>query len=111
MRLVHLDRNAVVAFFPSDHHVADEETFRAEVLFAFEKAERVSGIILLGATARAPEVEYGWIEPEFQAGEKKLLKVRRFWENHRAKLRRSCSVEAVSGTRLSWSGGPPPAWN
>ncbi len=79
MRLVRLDQQAVVAFFPSDHHYANEEKFMAEVTSAFEAAETASYVILLGVSATAPDVDYGWIEPESMAVSK-LLRVRRFWE-------------------------------
>jgi mannose-1-phosphate guanylyltransferase len=80
MRIVRLDPQAVVAFFPSDHHYMNEEKFIAEVESAFEAAETTSCVILLGASATAPEVEYGWIEPEPMATDSRLLRVRRFWE-------------------------------
>jgi mannose-1-phosphate guanylyltransferase len=80
MRVVRLDQEAVVAFFPSDHHYADDGRFMTEVASAFEVAEGASCVILLGAAATAPEVEYGWIEPEPMPNNSRLLKVRRFWE-------------------------------
>ena len=39
MRLRELDSGAVVAFFPSDHHFADEHRFIACIRLAFEAAE------------------------------------------------------------------------
>ncbi len=52
----------------------------AEVASAFEAAEDTPRVILLGASATAPEVEYGWIEPEPMANDSRLSRVRRFWE-------------------------------
>jgi len=80
MRLVRLDQQAVVAFFPSDHHYANDRKFMAEVASAFEAAEDAPSVILLGASATAPEVEYGWIEPEPMPSDGRLSRVRRFWE-------------------------------
>lgn len=80
MRLDRLDRKAVVAFFPSDHHYAKEKKFLVKVASAFAAAETASSVILLGASATAPEAAYGWIEPDPQSADKKLPKVRRFWE-------------------------------
>jgi mannose-1-phosphate guanylyltransferase len=80
MRLVRLDQKAVVAFFPSDHHFADEKTFVAEVLFAFERAEATSDVILLGAASTAAEIGYGWIEPDPAETSGRLLRIKRFWE-------------------------------
>jgi mannose-1-phosphate guanylyltransferase len=80
MRVVRRDREAIVAFFPSDHHYADDGKFMAKVASAFEAAEGVPSVILLGASATAPEVEYGWIEPEPLGTDGRLSRVRRFWE-------------------------------
>jgi mannose-1-phosphate guanylyltransferase len=83
MRLRELDPGAVVAFFPCDHHFADEEGFTASVKLAFEAAECPPGpVVLLGIVPDAPEVAYGWIEPAtptgFGAGP--IFRVGRFWE-------------------------------
>ncbi len=80
LRLARLDQQAIAGFFPSDHYIADEELFTEKVKTAFAAAETVSGVILLGAAATAPETEYGWIEPERKETGSKLPGVRRFWE-------------------------------
>ena len=83
MRLRELDRRAVVACFPADHHFSDEEGLIDHVKLAFEVAERPSApVVLLGIVPDAPEVSYGWIEPGapigFGAGS--VFRVSRFWE-------------------------------
>jgi mannose-1-phosphate guanylyltransferase len=83
-RLARVDDQAVVAFFPSDHHYSDEAKFMAGVELAFGMAESApETVIALGAAATSPEPGYGWIE----AGAKistdagcGLLQVKRFWE-------------------------------
>jgi mannose-1-phosphate guanylyltransferase len=80
MRLVRLDQEAIVAFFPSDHYYTNDGKFMAEVASAFETAEDAPSVILLGASATAPEVEYGWIEPALIATDSRLSMVRCFWE-------------------------------
>lgn len=81
MHLVRLDRQAVVAFFPSDHNYANEEGLTAAVASAFQAAEVApSCAVLLGASATGPEIEYGWIEPESRANVGDLVRVKRFWE-------------------------------
>ena len=83
MRLRELDRRAVVACFPADHHFSDEGGFVAHVKLAFEAAERPSGpVVLLGIVPDAPEVAYGWIEPgaPIGLGAGSVFKVSRFWE-------------------------------
>jgi mannose-1-phosphate guanylyltransferase len=84
IRLVRLDDQAVVAFFPSDHHYADEEKFMAGVDLAFRMAETdPEAIILLGAAATRAEAGYGWIEAGTAISTRSssgLLRVKRFWE-------------------------------
>ena len=84
LRLREWDPNAVVGFFPSDHHFADDEALLGYVDSAFEAAESPSGpVVLLGIVPSSAEAEYGWIEPgpsltnhAFGA----TFQVRRFWE-------------------------------
>jgi len=84
LRIVQRDADAVVAFFPCDHHYADDDAFasivRAALAFA---AEHPASLILVGSEARYAEVEYGWIEPGLAipgASPIALSRVNRFWE-------------------------------
>ena len=89
IRLLQLDPQAIVAFFPSDHHFADDDALIAHVDSAFEAAGSFSGrVVLLGIAPSTPEVEYGWIEPgppltHHAAGA--VFQVRRFWEKPSAR--------------------------
>lgn len=84
LRLLQLDPQAIVAFFPSDHHFADDEALITHVDSAFQAAESPSGrVVLLGIAPSIPEVQYGWIEPgppltNHASGT--VFQVRRFWE-------------------------------
>ncbi len=87
LRIVQLDEDASVAFFPSDHHYADEKRLMAGIESAFGIARTdPDAVILFGASARHAEVAYGWIEPEVAPGDglrdrgNPLPRVRRFWE-------------------------------
>jgi mannose-1-phosphate guanylyltransferase len=84
VRLHKIDPLAVVGFFPSDHHFADDEAFADCVRQAFESAERPSdAVILLGIAPNQPETGYGWIEPGeplMASGPGLVFGVRRFWE-------------------------------
>lgn len=84
LRIIRLDSHASVAFFPSDHYYSQEEKFMDGVESAFDLAEaNKDAVILLGATPKRPEVEYGWIEPEPDTANRfggQLLHVKRFWE-------------------------------
>ena len=72
----------MVGFFPSDHHISDEEAFAAHINLGFEAAESGSEpVVLLGIKPSNPETEYGWIEPGTQiANNPSVFHVRRFWE-------------------------------
>jgi mannose-1-phosphate guanylyltransferase len=99
LHLLQRDPDAVVAFFPCDHFYADDASFRLTVRSAVECANQNSeSIVIVGAAAEYPEVDYGRIEPgvilsECAAGP--LARVTRFWEKPpleqaRALLRRGC---------------------
>ena len=82
--LTHIDRvgpDAVVAFFPSDHHFANDDAFAAHMDVAFTQAELdPERVILLGIQADTPEESYGWIEPGSRVAGGAVSEVRRFWE-------------------------------
>lgn len=84
IRIVRYDERALVAFFPSDHHYSKEGEFMIGVASAFDLAEtNVQSVILLGAAATHPEIEYGWIEPGATVTNPSgdgLRLVERFWE-------------------------------
>jgi len=63
-RVRQVDRDAVVGFFPSDHHYTDVGMFRTAVAAAYRIAARNRDrLVLVGATPSGPEQDYGWIEP------------------------------------------------
>jgi mannose-1-phosphate guanylyltransferase len=82
-----LDPDAVVAFFPSDHHFASDEAFAAHMDLAFAQAEMdPEHVILLGILPDAPEESYGWIEPGESVAGGAVSEVRRFWEKPSRRL-------------------------
>jgi mannose-1-phosphate guanylyltransferase len=102
LAIVHIlqrDPDALVAFFPCDHYYSNDHAFASGIRSAASLAEefRVS-IVLLGAEASYPEVEYGWIEPGpaiSHASPGEAFQVNRFWEKPsftlaEALLRRGC---------------------
>jgi mannose-1-phosphate guanylyltransferase len=84
LRITSLAGDPIVGFFPTDHHYAREARFVAAVQLALQiVSSRLDTVILLGAKAEHPEVEYGWIEPGTTLGcpfTNSLARVRRFWE-------------------------------
>jgi mannose-1-phosphate guanylyltransferase len=98
LRILQLGGDPLVAFFPCDHYCADNRAFAriASSALAFAQ-QHPKSIIVLGAEAHYPEVEYGWIEPEPVQDEASglLRRVSRFWEKPalplaRTLLRRGC---------------------
>ena len=76
-----IDPDALVGFFPSDHHFADDEAFAARVDLAFTQTElEPARVILLGIKPDAPEESYGWIEPGESLAGGAAYEVRCFWE-------------------------------
>ena len=77
------DEDALIAFFPSDHHYADCSAFRNAVEYGLRAmGEYPQSILVLGAEAWYPEVEYGWIQPgrTLVDSPHRLQRVTRFWE-------------------------------
>lgn len=57
------DPGAIIAVFPSDHCVQDEDRFISHVARVAAVARATpEWMVLVGARPRGPEVEYGWIE-------------------------------------------------
>jgi mannose-1-phosphate guanylyltransferase len=54
------DTSEVLAVFPADHFIRDEESFRSAVSLAVEQAER-GAIVTLGIEPTKPETGYGYI--------------------------------------------------
>lgn len=75
---------ATVAFFPSDHYFANDESFMAHVDAAYEAARKQPKLVtLLGITPDSAEAEYGWIEPQrsiLSSVPGSITRVERFWE-------------------------------
>lgn len=80
LRVVRADEEALVAFLPSDHYIANEPAFVSALssAFAFVQTHR-DRVVLLGASADRPEREYGWIEPG-GAMTHGFFRVKHFWE-------------------------------
>ena len=85
--LQQIDPKAVVGFFPSDHHFADQEAFAAHMNLAFAQAEQhPERVILIGVTPDTPEESYGWIEPGTPLASGDVFEVRCFREKPSRKL-------------------------
>ena len=83
-RVRSLDPDAIVGFFPVDHHYANPGWLHATLVAAYDAARRYPGFVfLLGAEPNRAETDYGWIEPgeAFAAsGDVQAFTVARFWE-------------------------------
>lgn len=85
VRIMQSEPDAIVAFFPCDHHYADDEAFRSTVRSAISAAHHFpESLVIVGAEADYAETEYGWIEPGVgvfaRPGKPQLYRVNRFWE-------------------------------
>lgn len=111
LRILQLDSEAIVAFFPSDHYYSDKGAFASAVSSALRLAAQYPhSPILIGAEARYPEIEYGWIEPGrtvVDSPKARLHRVNCFWEKpflRRAQtlLRRGCLWNTFM--TIGWAG-------
>src|ERR1700679_4172469 len=77
------DPGAVLVFVPCDHYYSDAEAFGRAIKGAISGGEQYpDSIVLVGAKAHYPEVEYGWIElgSTILHTPTPLMQVERFWE-------------------------------
>jgi mannose-1-phosphate guanylyltransferase len=89
-RIAEFDQEAIVGFFPSDHHYSRSDRFVAGVRRAFRIARvRSNALILLGAKATHAEPGFGYIEP-LQTPRRRtrahLQPVLQFWEKPTAQV-------------------------
>jgi len=79
------DEDGVMGIFPSDHYYSDDHAFARTVRLGLTVAEECPGfVILIGARARYPETDYGWIETGAELGSgTRLFEVRGFHEKPR----------------------------
>ncbi len=64
LHIYHRDPLAIVALFPSDHFVLEENRFVSYLYLASRALERSpASLVLLGVNAEAPESDYGYIVP------------------------------------------------
>lgn len=88
-RIRRTDRDAIVGFFPSDHHYADLGMFREATAAAYRvAAQNRDRLVLVGATPHSPEQDYGWIEAgpalAWPEADHAVFAVNRFWEKPEA---------------------------
>lgn len=95
LNLREMDPEAIVAFFPSDHHFSDDEAFASHMEAAYAAAASLlEHVILLGIPPDSPEVEYGWIEPGVSSAmPSSVFPVSRFWEKPRQKVAASLMAQ------------------
>lgn len=88
------DPEATIAIFPSDHFVLEEAALMDHVArIAAWVDEHPDRLVLLGAQATEPEVEYGWIEPGRPLDSEapvRIWEIRRFWEKPSDDVARIC---------------------
>lgn len=84
MQMNSIAPEAIVSFYPSDHHFEDGNAFATACEQAYGHAagcgERV---VLMGVAPESPEEAYGWIEPGsrlYHGTVGDLFEVKRFWE-------------------------------
>jgi mannose-1-phosphate guanylyltransferase len=70
LEILQRDPDATIALFPSDHHYLEASIFQATVDRALRLAKNYEDqVLIVGAPATYPEVEYGWIQPGLSVAE------------------------------------------
>ena len=63
MVIAQADPDAIVSILPSDHYYSPEAVFKTALESSFKIAGVYPGaVIVLGASPKGPEIEYGWVE-------------------------------------------------
>lgn len=90
----------VVAFFPADHHIGDEEAFGRDLRLLLDAALKLPGLFALGVAPTYPATGYGYLErgEEVSPG---VFRVRRFVEKPKEDLAR----ELYLSGRHYWNAG------
>jgi len=70
----------VMICVPADHYIRETDRFVATVQAAVAYAKEHENIVLIGIQPTEPATTYGYIEPEYTAGEQKIFPVKRFHE-------------------------------
>ena len=94
------DPDAVMAVFPADHHIADEDAFTAVVARALAAAESSRAIVSIGVVPTRPEPGFGYIELGEELGPG-LRAVRRFVEKPDA----AAALSMVAAGGHLWNAG------
>ncbi|MFA7263440.1 MAG: AGE family epimerase/isomerase [Caulobacter sp.] len=77
--IAELDPDGVAAIVASDHHIPDDEAFRAAVVIA-AGAAAARWVVTLGIRPASPSTAYGYIDPDDEAALGAVRRVRRFVE-------------------------------
>ncbi len=81
MHVMRRDPGAIIASFPSDHFIMDEDRFAGIIARAIAEAQYFPReLILLGMTPDRAEESYGWIEPAGAEAGRDSRAIRKFWE-------------------------------
>ena len=94
------DPSAVIGLFPSDHVIAKEKRFRADIQRAAEIAASGANIVVIGIPPTRAETGYGYIEFGGKA-ENGALQVRRFTEKPSADV----AAQFVKAGNFFWNSG------
>ncbi|MCI0708387.1 MAG: hypothetical protein L0Y80_12985 [Ignavibacteriae bacterium] len=90
LHIIKRDPDAVVALFPTDHFIVEENYFMEHVRAAFVFAERLPEfLVTLGVTPNRVQPGYGWIQQEdliSTDAEMSMYSVKSFWEKPNAEI-------------------------
>ena len=101
------DPTAVIGMFPSDHVIADEKRFRADIQRAAKIAASGANVIVIGIRPTRAETGYGYIEvsksqePKANSQLQGAVPVRRFTEKPSAEV----AEQFVKAGNFFWNSG------
>lgn len=101
VHLLHRDPDAVMGVLPADHHICDEDGFRAVAERAFQVAEERVAIVTVGIVPTRPETGYGYLQVGEERAHEHADRVLRFVE----KPDRATAEAYLASGEYLWNGG------
>jgi mannose-1-phosphate guanylyltransferase len=73
-------KNGIVGFFPADGYVGDQQAYLSAVAHAYEAAERLNKLVIIGIEPSYPATGYGYLHVTLPCEEGNIYSVKQFVE-------------------------------
>jgi mannose-1-phosphate guanylyltransferase len=99
LHIHHYDPDAIVAIFPADHFILQEERYRSFISKAMSfVSSHKQNIVALGIAPNTLQFGYGWIEKGEHIFSEEVYSVKKFWEKPDA-----CMTQYLHEKKCLWN--------